>query len=281
MRAKRLNIISGHLPAVLIALSVLTAGSALAGPRVLLLWDIQGAQTEALKHALEGNSLKVVLGETNETGYDGTNPPLAGFDVVVHLNGTTYNREMNKAGQAALVQFVKDGGGYIHHEWNAYQLSRRQMTVMRDLILFDRTSGYSGTIIIERLKQQTMHPVVWEIPPRFEMQGGCNIGKAHLFQQNPVTVLARDQNGNDAIAVRDFGLGRIVGFHHGGNWKSGAGDLLKKREARRLFVDAVLWAHGCGPTFAKGDRKPICEQIAKLRDARASGKAPLKVPADQ
>lgn len=262
----------------LIALSLLATATALAGPKVLLLWDTQGVQTENLKHSLEANSLEVVLSQTNETGYDGTNPPLAGFDVVVHLNGTTYNAEMNPAGQKALVQFVKDGGGYIHHEWNAYQLTMNQMALMRDLILFDRTSGYSGKIVVTRLKGQNMHPVVWEIPPGFEMNGGCNIGKAHKFEQNPVTVLAADQNGNDAIAVRDFGLGRIVGFHHGGNWGWSGEQLMKKREARRLFVDAVMWAHGCGPAFAKGERKQVCAQIAKLRASRIPAEAPLKVP---
>ncbi len=255
--------------------TALLAPPAQAGPRVLLLWDTQGVQTEHLKRSLEANGLEVVLSQTDETGFDGTNPPLAGFDVVVHLNGTTFQTEMTPAGQKALVQFVKDGGGYIHHEWNAYQLTRNQMHTMRDLILFDRKSGYSGKITVTRVKQAKMHPVVWEIPGSFEMTGGCNIGKAHVFEEQPVTVLAVDQNGNDAIAVRDFGLGRIVGFHHGGNWGWGGEQLLDKREARRLFVDAVMWAHGCGPAFAKGERKKICERIAKRRPAEA----PLKTPA--
>ena len=246
-------------------LTTLAAGTALAGPKVLLLWDTQNSHTEKLKKALEDNSLEVVLSPTNESGYDGTNPPLAGFDVVVHLNGTTYQAEMHKAGQKALVQFVKDGGGYIHHEWNAYQLTMNQMHAMRDLILFDRVSGRGGKILISRLKQHKMHPVVWEIPPTFEMQGAWNVGKAHVFAQNPVTVLAVDQEKNDAIAVRDLGLGRIVGFHHAGNYVHQGRLLMEKREARRLFVDAVLWAHGCGPAFAKGEREGVCEQIAKRK----------------
>ena len=248
------------LPALFALLAVQEAW---AGPKVLLLWDTKGVQTEHLVQSLKANSLEVVLSDTNETGYDGTNPPLRGFDVVVHLNGTTYNAEMNPKGQAALVRLVQDGGGYIHHEWNAYQLSMNQMHTMRDLILFDRTSGHSGKIVVSRVKGQKMHPVVWEIPPSFEMHGGCNIGKVHEFAAQPATVLAVDQNGNDAIAVRYFGLGRIVGFHHGGNWGFTGEQLMQKREARRLFVDAVLWAHGCGPAFAKGERKKVCERIAK------------------
>lgn len=251
------------------------AAPAAAGPSVLLLWDERGPQTAALEKALTESGIRVTFSQTNETGYDGTNPSLAGIDVVVHLNGTTYGFEMTQAGQKALERFVRDGGGYIHHEWNAYQLSEGQMTWMRNLILFDRTSGYSGRIIIERLEGMASHPVVWEIPPKFEINGGCNIGKLHVFEEEPAQVLAVDQNGNDAIAVREFGLGRIVGFHHGGNWAHGADAILDKREARRLFIDAVLWAHGCSPTFAKGARKQVCDKIAAKR-VEAPPQEPVK-----
>src|SRR5688572_6765546 len=104
-------------------LAVLVAFPAWAGsPRVLLIWDVKSQQTEALAKALTNAGLEVAYSKTNEIGYDGTNPSTAGFDVVVHLNGTTYGYEMNPAGQEALVRFVRAGGGYIGHEWNAYEL---------------------------------------------------------------------------------------------------------------------------------------------------------------
>jgi hypothetical protein len=245
------------------------ATSALAGATVLIIWDTKGAQVDNLTHKLEAANLKVVLSDTNESAYNGKNPALTGIDVVVHLNGTTYNTEMPIAGQKALERFVRDGGGYIHHEWNAYQLTYNQMKWMRNLILFDRTSGFMGDITIERVKGQAMHPVVWEIPPKFTINGGCNIGHVHVFEDEQPVVLAKDSQGNDAIAVREFGLGRIVGFHHAGNWNytalSGKKAILDKREARRLFIDAVLWAHGCTKVFTKGPRKQTCEKIAAKR----------------
>jgi len=249
---------------ILIALGV-AAAPAMAGPRVLVLWDVQGPQTDALANTLRAAQMDVVLSDTHEAGYTGANPPLTGFDVVVHLNGATWTQEMPITGQQALVRFVEEGGGFIGHEWNAYQLSVGQMKSMRDLILFDRDSGYSGPITITRLPAQERHPVVWEIPPTFAMTGSSNIGHIHRFERYPALVLARDQSGNDAIAVREFALGRIVGFHHGGNWPGTAEKVLDNADARRLFVDAVLWAHGCTSFYRKGERAAVCDRIEASR----------------
>lgn len=253
--------------------TLFAATPALAGATVLIIWDTKGAQVDNLTRKLEAASLKVVLSDTNESAYTGKNPALTGIDVVVHLNGTTYGTEMPIEGQKALERFVRDGGGYIHHEWNAYQLTHNQMKWMRNLILFDRKSGQMGDITIVRVKGQSMHPVVWEIPPSFTINGGANIGHIHTFEDEQPIVLAKDHNGNDAIAVREFGLGRIVGFHHAGNWNFTAGSkqkaILDKREARRLFIDAVLWAHGCTKVFTKGPRKQTCEKIAAKRAQKA------------
>jgi hypothetical protein len=250
----------------LLSLFLTTAASAAPGaPTVLLLWDSKGPPTEALIQTLQDSGVKVVLSDTNEGHWDGTNPSLAGMDVVVHLNGTTWQVEMPKSGQKALVDFVRDGGGYVHHEWNSYQLSVGQMLAMREIILFDRTSGYAGEITISRYETQGVHPVTWEVPPTFKMNGSCNIGKVHVFTQNPVTVLARDQNGNDAVAIRELGRGRVVGFHHGGNWQWHAGKILDSQDARRLFVDGVKWAHGCTNYYRKGTRDNVCSDIEASR----------------
>ncbi len=237
--------------------------STVAAPRVLLIWDVKSQQTEALANALRSGGYEVVYSDTDETLYNGKNPALTGFDVVVHLNGTTFETEMNVAGQRAIVEFVRHGGGYIGHEWNAYEISNGRMLKMRDLVLFDRDSGYMGPITIKKSLQATAHPVVWEVPTTFTMAGSSNIGHVHKFAEDPAMVLATDQNGNDAIAVC-FDLGRVVNFHHGGNWQ-GAATIFDSNEARRLFVDSVRWAYGCDPHFREGRRDEMCKQITALR----------------
>jgi hypothetical protein len=156
-------------------------------PRVLLLWDVKNEQTAALATSLRTSGVEVVYSETDGPGFNGDNPPLAGFDVVVHLNGTTWQRDMTVSGQKALVHFVEAGGGYVHHEWNAYQLSVGQLAALRPLVLFDRSSGYGpGDITVTKVEAKgQQHPVIWEIPRTFKMNGACNVGKVHAFEKFP------------------------------------------------------------------------------------------------
>ncbi|MBS1150284.1 MAG: hlyA 2 [Myxococcaceae bacterium] len=242
----------------------LASPSLAAAPRVLLIWDVKSQQTEALARSLKDGGSVVVFSDTDEIHYDGKNPSPADFDVVVHLNGTTHHAEMTLVGQQALTRFVREGGGYLGHEWNAYELSCGRMQTMRPLILFDRTSGYMVPIVLKKAEQAGSHPVVWEVPQVFTMTGSSNIGRVHKFEQEPAIVLARDQQGNDAIAVREYGLGRVVNFHHGGNWE-GAATIFDSKEARRLFVDSVRWAYGCDPSFREGHREKTCAQIEARR----------------
>jgi hypothetical protein len=244
-------------------LSLLLATTAHAATRVLIIWDVKNAQTTSLAESLKTSGAEVTFSDTAGPGFTGDNPPLSKFDVVVHLNGTTFAEDMPESGQRALVRFVENGGGYLHHEWNAYGLSIGHLRFLRPLILFDRDSGYSGDIVIKKVAGPKIHPVIWEVPGTFTMKGGCNIGHIHKFEEEPSMVLARDQNGNDAIAVREFAFGRIVGFHHGGNW--GGDALLASGDARRLFVDGVRWAYGCDPQFREGRRDKLCAKIAERR----------------
>lgn len=247
------------LASLLLASSVALAGS----PRVLLLWDVKNEQTAALAQSLRTSGAEVELSATPSPQFNGDNPSLTGFDVVVHLNGTTFAEDMNAAGQRALLRFVEAGGGYVHHEWNAYALSIGHFVGLRELVLFDRTSGFGpGDVVVSKVPtQKQQHPVIWEIPKTFTMRGASNIGKAHKFTEYPVQVLAVDQNGNDAIAVRELRLGRIVGFHHSGNWNGMT--LLDSGEARRLFVDGVRWAWGCDPNLKDAAREKKCAEMAR------------------
>ena len=66
-----------------------------------------------------------------------TNPSPDAFDVVIHLNGSTYSTQMPVTGQQALVDFVNDGGGYLGFEWSAYEVENNRMLAMQDLVLLD------------------------------------------------------------------------------------------------------------------------------------------------
>ena len=241
-----------HLRLVVAAVlaAVLSPTAALAQADVLLIWDEYSADTMALETALISAGHSVTLSDTTETDYDGTNPSPTGFDVVVHLNGMTHATDMDTGGQNALVTFVQAGGGFIHTEWNAYEFMYGRMAYMEDLTLFERDSGQEGSITVDVDPNQASHPVVANVPLQFTLTGGQNEGYARTFGVDPVQVLATDQDGYDAIAVREWGAGRIVGFHHAGNY--GGYGTLTYADVQQLYIDAVTWA-GQVPTCVDVD----------------------------
>ena len=212
---------------------------------VLVLYDVLDGSTPALVTALETEGHTVTLSDVPEQSWDGTNPSLAGFSVVVHLNGTTFDDTMGTVGTQELHDFVElDGGGYVHFEWHAYAQSVGHEPALRDLTLMDRTSSYSSNnILILPEAGQENHPIFEDIFFPISIFGTMNVGPIHTFNDDPVTLLARDAQGNAAIAVRRFGEGNIVGFHHSGNWNNV--NHFDQPILAELAAKAVTWASNC------------------------------------
>src|SRR3954466_7258303 len=103
--------------------SIASVGSALAGtgPKVLLLSDADGAATTALGASLASAGFQVTVRPAPEFTWDGTNPALTGYSLVIHLNGFTWSTAMRASGQTALTSFVQNGGGLIAAQWNGYE----------------------------------------------------------------------------------------------------------------------------------------------------------------
>jgi MYXO-CTERM domain-containing protein len=217
---------------------------------VLVLWDSLDQDTPGFVAALESAGVTVALADVPEWQWDGTNPSLDGFATVIHLDGSeavdgnpaAYESSMPVAGQAALVAFVGAGGGYIHQEWMAYELGSH--TAMQELILLRRSGGREGEVTVNVATAQRTHPVWTGVPDSFSMESGVNVGNAAPFTSDPVTVLATDADGSDAVVVREItGGGRIVGFHHSGNYLDYG--TLADPNVRKLYVNAVRWTVGC------------------------------------
>jgi len=219
--------------------ALLIPARAVAQPDVLLIWDVDNTDTQALVAALEAEGMTVTLSDTDETGYTGMNPSPLGFDVVIHLNGSTYATEMPAAGQIELDAFVSLGGGFISGEWNAYQVGKGEMLDMTDLILFERTSGSSTTLTLSDVVGQETHPILANVPSSFSFYAAHNVGAVATFGYDEPVVLMQDGGGNDAVAVREWGQGRIVGFHHAGNNIAG---VLSDANVQQLYIDGTYWA---------------------------------------
>jgi hypothetical protein len=212
--------------------------------QVLLVYDTTSACTPNLNTALTNAGMSVTMSTTDETAYNGTNPSPASFDAVVHLNGVSsaYGTDMPTSGQTALVSYVQNGGAFVAAEWNSYEYGLGRMQSMRDLILIDRSTGNNGARTITKVSGQETHPIGASLPNSYSFSGGYNVGDAHTFTSDPSTVLATDEDGNDAVVVREFGQGRVVNFHHGGNYDPSSYSTLCDANVLQLFVDAVDWA---------------------------------------
>jgi len=218
---------------------------------VLIIWDDNGADTTSLATALSGAGMSVTLSDTDETLYDGTNPPLVGFDVVIHLNGTTYSTEMDTDGQDALVSFVQIGGGYIHGEWSAYEFGNNRMQNMSDLILFDRSGGATTVVTYNDVQGQEGHDILAGVPSTLSFDCGHNKGFVRAFGQDEPEVLMNHADGYHGVAVREWGYGRIVGFSHAGNY-SNLG-VLANANVQQLFINAAAWASNTACQDVDGD----------------------------
>ena len=208
---------------------------------VLLIYDTPDVGTPALQQALQNAGLVVSLSDTDETGYTGDNPAPDEFDAIIHLNGTTFSTAMPLAGQRALTNFVWNGGGFLHTEWDSYEVTAG-MSTMRDLILFDFNYN-SGVVALTNVPGQQAHPILAHVPPAFSFQASYTYGQVHAFTNQPVTTLMRTTNGYDAVAVRELNLGRIVGFSHAGNYDNSFTPFtLADTNVQQLFIDGVRWA---------------------------------------
>ena len=206
---------------------------------VLIIYDVTSAGTPALQTALAGAGHNVTLSATSETAYTGSNPSPYAFDAVVHLNGTTHATGMPSAGQAALVGYVQNGGGFIHFEWNAYEVDDRgTMTAMTDLTLLRRT-GASGGSTFTTVPAQAGHRVMAGLGLTFSISHTGNSGPARTFATDPVTVLATE-GANAGVAVREYQAGRVVGFQPAANYTGAA--TLQGAAMQQLVINAVAWA---------------------------------------
>ncbi|MBJ6119300.1 HYR domain-containing protein, partial [Pontibacter sp. BT310] len=210
------------------------------GKNVLLIWDEMNVNTTNLVNSLTDAGLNVTLSATNETGYNGTNPSLTGFDAVIHLNGTTYMSPMPIAGQNALVDFVVNKGKtYITNEWSAYE--EGSMATMNDIIVLKRSNGIDGVFTYSMVASQAGHPILKGIPTSFALpMGAANVGGIRTYSSNQPIVLMTSEHGA-AVAVREFSNGgKAVGFQHAGNYNDYT--TLSDINAQKLYINSVKYS---------------------------------------
>lgn len=234
--------------AQLVSLGTATASSS----RILLLGDADGASTTALANSIADAGFLVTVRPAPEYTWDGTNPSLDGFDLVIHLNGNTVGPDylLSAGAQTALVEFVRAGGGFIGSQWTAYEASLGQ-DAMQDLVL----TGFMGpveencfncAITYTQDPDRQSHPVLAGIPSSFSFEAdGHASGELTVFESDPAMVLMRVPSGLPGVAVRSLSAGKVVNFSFAQNYGlGGEGQTLLNPTVQQLYVNAVRWAVG-------------------------------------
>lgn len=252
-----------------------------AAVEVLLLPDSLGAGTRSLVKALKKAGHTVVVGPIEYT-WDGTNPPVNGFDVVVHLNGEDYAAALPIAGQKALVEFVRSGGGYVAGQWNGFEAHFGLLIDMEDLVLQlwsdlwpdpGNCSKCSMTWTI--FSGQEEHPVLDGVPISFTFfADGHNAGPMVVFEGLfKSVVLMTSPGGGPAVTVREFEGGRVVAFSSAANYRgfdNVVSDLtFQDQNIQRLYINAVSWAASELTEPTESTMDALMEAVAELEKSGA------------
>jgi hypothetical protein len=212
---------------------------------VLILSDIDGPSINSLAEALRAAGNTVTVRPAPEYTWDGTNPSLDEFSVVIHLNGATFGIPLPDSAQLALTQFVQNGGGFIGAQWNGFELAQGRQQLMRDLILQGWASpsseNHGGLTTFNVVAGQQSHPVLAGVPGTFTFSADWNdSAAATVFGTDPSVVLMQTPTGGPAVLVRQFGSGRVVNMSHAAGYTNAG--TLQDVNIQRLYINAVLWA---------------------------------------
>lgn len=212
---------------------------------ILLLADVTATSVDALVNALTSAGNTVTVHEPEFT-WDTTNPPLDGFNCVVHLDGATFSTPLPTQSQAALENFVSSGGGFIASQWDGFERTTGIQTGLPDLVLQLWNTGNDQdcgqcTVTYNVVPGQETHPVLAGVPSSFTFfADGHGAASAVQYATNPSTVLMTIPAGGPAVLVRQFGSGRVVNFSWAPDYITT--QTLFDPNVQKLYTNAVNWA---------------------------------------
>ena len=222
--------------------------TAAAGPKVLILSDVNGPTTDALANSIVDAGFHVGVRAAPEYNWFGTNPAATDFDVVIHLNGATFQLPLATNAQTALSNFVFNGGGFIGSQWNGVEELQGSQTGMSDLVLLgagdpDGLNCGGCNVTYNTVAEQASHPVLAGVPSSFTFHADGH--DASPKAGSDAAVLMRVSTGGPAVLAREYGTGKVVNFSFAPNYAlTGGTGTLTDPQVQQLYVNAVRWSTG-------------------------------------
>jgi hypothetical protein len=221
------------------------------GTNVLILADVDGPSTTALANSIVNAGFHVGVKRAPEYNWFGSNPSLEGYDVVIHLNGFTYNIPLAQSAQSALKTFVSNGGGFVGAQWNGYEELVSQQADMSELVLLSTGEAESEScgpceVTYNTVAGQESHPMLAGLPSSFTIQADGHDASPKLGTDPSTVVLMRVPSGGPAVIASQFGSGKVVNFSFAPNYADFQVDRhsLEDPKVQQLYINAVRWLSG-------------------------------------
>jgi len=228
------------------------------GPKVLILADVDGPSTTALANSIVNAGFHVGVKRAPEYNWFGSNPSLDGYDVVIHLNGFTYNVGLAQSAQSALKTFVSNGGGFVGAQWNGYEEVVNQQSGMSELVLHGASAEEAEScgqceVTYNTVSGQESHPVLAGLPSSFTIYADGHDASPKLGNDPSTVVLMRVPAGGPAVLASQLGSGKVVNFSFAPNYADLAADRhsLEDPKVQQLYINAVRWL-SASPGIAGG-----------------------------
>jgi len=221
------------------------ASAAAAAPRVLVLGDA-GSEGQVMR-ALRSAGHDVVFGGFHND-WDGVDPDVNDFDVVVYLDGYSYGYGLQPAADAAVAAFVAAGGGLVITEWSAYDVNGGYMSpgvaALMPVTSPEGNYDYGSDWIVP---DRTHRLAAW-LPEQWVDAAGFVYVVAHAS----ATVVIENSSGNPMLTYRTDTGGTVVHVNHELTYTT----ERMHRYALQVLVNAVEFAHSPIPPDCNDNTVP-------------------------
>jgi hypothetical protein len=233
------------------------ASGALAEPADVLLLGDAGSEGQVTR-ALRAAGHNVVFAGFH-ADWDGVDPDVNDFDVVVYLDGNSYGYGLQSAADAAVAAFVAAGGGFVITEWAAYDVYHAWMS-----------PGVSALMPVSSPEGDYDDPGLWVVSDPTDPlaawlpdQWGDQAGFSYVVPHANATVVLESATGTPFVTYRTDTGGTSVHVNHSLTYDT----ETINRHSLQAVVNAVEFAAGLEPPDCNENGVP---DFLDVRDSTSS-----------